>query len=96
MRDTQDIRGQPEGQVSSEVEESPERPVDVVSADLGRGGEASGVAGEAQPVMKHQRHPGRLGTLGPGQETQGTQGEASAGPPKEADSLTHLSLWKSA
>lgn len=92
-RHTQDTRGQPQRQVSGEVEQCPKGPVDVVSADLSCGGEVGGASGEAQPIVKDQRHPGRLGTLGPGPRDTRL---AVRGACRTLEEATHLSLWKSA
>ena len=61
----------PEGQVSCEVEQSSQRPVDVVAANLGSGGEVGVASREAQTLVEDQRHPHTLGTLQPAMRRRG-------------------------
>ena len=53
----------PEGQVSGEIEDGSQGPVDVVLADVSSSCEVGTVSGELETFMEDQRHPCRLGTL---------------------------------
>ena len=65
----------PKGQVSCEVEQSTQRPVDIVAANLSSGSEVGVASREAQPLVKDQRHPCTLEALQPAMRRGGGGGE---------------------